>query len=38
VPYVRSRDHDQQGRNPNGGEDVKDLGQLFVDQNEKNRR
>jgi hypothetical protein len=38
VPDVRKRDHDQQGRNPDGRENVKHFGPLFVDQNEDDRR
>jgi hypothetical protein len=38
VPDVRSGDDDQQGRNPDGRENVKHFGPLFIDQNENDGR
>jgi len=38
MPDVRSRNHDQQGRNPDRRENVKHFGPLFVDQNKNDGR
>ena len=38
MPDVRNGDQDQQGRDPDGRENVKHFGPLFVDQNENDRR
>jgi hypothetical protein len=38
VPEVRNGNHNQQGRNPDGRENVKHFGPLFIDQNEDEGR